>query len=74
MEKYLAQLELVAEIDRWNDTLKAPYLVVNLTSQAQTVLGDLEPTARKIFTELIHAVSDSGRKTSNRAALKIRNR
>ncbi|KAJ7331113.1 hypothetical protein OS493_020815 [Desmophyllum pertusum] len=56
-DDYLAQFELVAEINRWNDSMKATYLAVSLTGPAQAVLGDLEPKARKNFAELTDALA-----------------
>ena len=57
-EDYLAQFELIAEINRWNDSMKATYLAVSLSGPAQAVLGDLEPKARKNFAELTNALAE----------------
>ena len=77
-EDYLAQFELIAEINRWNDSMKATYLAVSLTGPAQAVLGDLEPTARKNFAELIKALAarfgTENQQQVYRTALKTRSR
>ncbi|KAJ7362160.1 hypothetical protein OS493_013252 [Desmophyllum pertusum] len=77
-EDYLAQFELVAEINRWNDSMKATYLAVRLTSPAQAVLGDLEPKARKNFAELTDALATrfgtENQQQVYRTALKTRSR
>ena len=56
-DDYLAQFELVAEINRLDDSMKATYLAVSLTGPAQAVLGDLQPKARKNFAELTEALA-----------------
>ena len=56
-EDSLAQFELIVEINPWNDSMKAMYPAVSLLGQAQVVLGDLEPKARKNFAELTNALA-----------------
>ena len=56
-EDYLAQFELVAEINKWSIASKATYLAVSLTGPAQAVLGDLAAEARRDFSELTRALA-----------------
>ena len=75
-DNYLAQFELFAEINRWDDSMKVTYLAVSLTGPAQAILGDLQPKARKNFTELTDALA-AGFGTENqhvRMALKNHSR
>ena len=77
-DDYLAQFELVAEINRWDDSMKATYLAVSLTGPAQAVLGDLQPKARKNFAELTDALAarfgTENQQQVYRTALKNRSR
>lgn len=56
-EDYLAQFELVADINKWSDSMKATYLAVSLTGSAQAVLGDLERSSRTNYAELTSALA-----------------
>ncbi|XP_028513771.1 uncharacterized protein LOC114574680 [Exaiptasia diaphana] len=77
-EDYLAQFELVAEINKWSMASKATYLAVSLTGSAQAVLGDLAPEARRDFSELTSALAarfgTENQQEVFRSALKNRSR
>ena len=67
-EDYLAQFELVAEINGWNNSEKAIHLAVSLGDKARTTLGDLSAAERKDFKALTSTLS-SRFGTENRTEL-----
>ena len=66
----------MAEINKWNDLLKATYLAVSLTGPA--LLGDLDRNARKDYAELTKALAarfgTENQQEVFRTALKSRSR
>ncbi len=50
---YLVQFEIVAELNGWNDGLKAMYLATSLRGVAQSVLGDLDELGRRHYPTLV---------------------
>lgn len=57
-EDYLAQFEVIAELNCWNNCTKASYLAASLHGPAQAVLGDLEPLLRRNFDALTAALEN----------------
>ncbi|KAK3728348.1 hypothetical protein QZH41_002179 [Actinostola sp. cb2023] len=77
-EDYLAQFNLVTELNRWDSVTKATYLAVSLSGPAREVLGDLTVSQRKDFTALTTALSTrfgtENRTEIYRASLRTRTR
>ncbi|KAK3729190.1 hypothetical protein QZH41_008864 [Actinostola sp. cb2023] len=77
-EDYLAQFNLMTEINRWDNVTKATYLAVSLSGPAREVLGDLTVSQRKYFTALTTALSTcfgtDNRTEIYRASLRTRTR
>ena len=77
-EDYLAQFEIVAEINHWNEATKATYLAVSLSGPAREVLGDLTSSQRKNFNALTVALGTrfgtANRTEMFRASIKSRRR
>ena len=75
-EDYLAQFELVAEINDWNNSEKAIHLAVSVGDKARTTLGDLSTAERKDYKALTSALSSrfgtENRSEMFRATLKTR--
>ena len=77
-EAYLAQFELVAEINRWSEAEKATHLAVSLKGAAATVLTNLTVDKRRSYATLTAALSarfGAAHQTElNRMRLKARTR
>ena len=52
-EPYIAQFEIVAGMNQWNDNQKGNYLVTNLNGSALTVLGNLATEMRQDYRTLV---------------------
>lgn len=53
LEEYLAQFEILAEINNWDCSRKALYLASSLSGNALSVLGELPPTERRNYSLLV---------------------
>lgn len=54
---YLIQFEMIAELNKWNNTMKAYELATSLRGDAQTVLSDISPEMRRDYTQLVNVLS-----------------
>lgn len=57
MSDYLIQFEMIAELNKWNNTMKAYELATSLRGDAQTVLSDISPEMRRDYTQLVNVLS-----------------
>ena len=55
-EPYIAQFEIVAGMNQWNDDQKGNYLATNLKGSALTVLGNLATETRQDYRALVVAL------------------
>ena len=55
-EPYIAQFEIVAGMNQWNDDQKGNYLATNLKGSALTVLGNLATEMRQDYRPLVAAL------------------
>ena len=55
---YLTQFEMVADLNGWNDEVKAMELATSLRGNAQSVLTDLSVTDRRNFGSLVTALAN----------------
>jgi hypothetical protein len=53
---YIVQFEMVAELNQWDDRVKAMHLASSLRGVAQSVLGDLDRVARFNYESLTEAL------------------
>ena len=49
---YQCQFELIAELNEWNDNIKAMQLASSLRGDAQSILSDLPLRKEKIYSDL----------------------
>ena len=56
-EEYLSQFEILADINKWEDTEKGLYLASSLKGSARSILSDLNQEERRDFSKLKLALS-----------------
>ena len=58
LDEYLAQFEILTEINDWNFSKKALYLVASLSGAALSVLSELSSSERTDFNLLVRTLKD----------------